>query len=330
MKKRSKKFVLPLCLVSLAVLCSYAQQFDLPGVSLSRLPALQVDGEGRAFVAAGRLLLRLNSELVPEQNITLGAGAVDISLNSGGERLVVCTEDSTCAVYSTDDLSAVSLVQQSALTPVVNSIALFTAGNSFYVGSYDPTARSGGGNGGILRLRQIDGLEGPSNFVQSTDYGVLTSSFGRDFFGGFVSGTNAYYIATDSSPQSTRGIKVMRVCHGTGCPGGSASCEFLALYEETIGTCGSGSFGSDDGVCGMSVVEDFAGTSGTSILVSRCRPGAPSSNVVCLVTVAEVDMIMSERFTKCSTEPDRSTLRSDLVWTSNLVQCSAIIVSSDT
>ena len=129
--------------------------------SLSRPPTLQVDGEGRAFVGAGRQLLRLNSELVPEQNITLSAGAVNISLSSGGERLVVCLEDSSCAVYNASDLSAEpSLVQASALTNVVNR------GQLLYVGSFDPTD-SGSGVFGTIRLSQVGGVEGANNFVRT-------------------------------------------------------------------------------------------------------------------------------------------------------------------
>ena len=267
--------------------------------SLSRPPTLQVDGEGRAFVAAGRQLLRLNSELVPEQNITLSAGAVTISLSSGGARLVVCLEDSSCAVYNASDLSAVpSLVQASALTDVVNRVALFTAEDSFYVGIFD-TTDPGAGVSGTIRLSQVGGAEG-ANFVRSMNYDTLSGTFQRDFFAGFMSGTNAYYIASDTNPVDTRGIKVMRVCHVTGCPGGSATCGISALYEEQL-VCGDRSFGDvGDGVCGVSVVEDFAGTTGTGIVISRCRQGFQGSNVVCYVPVAEVDRIMDTRYDSCS------------------------------
>ena len=207
-------------------------------------------------------LLRLNRELVPEQNITLSAGAVNISLSSGGERLVVCLEDSSCAVYNASDLSAEpSLVQASALTDVVNRVALFTAGDSFYVGIYDPTDDPSGGVSGTMQLSQVGG----SDFLRSVFYDTFLGTFQRDFFAGFMSGTNAYYIASDTNPADTRGIKVMRVCHVTGCPGGSATCGISALYEELL-VCGERTFGSvGDGVCGVSVVKNFAGTKGTGI-----------------------------------------------------------------
>ena len=258
-----------------------------------------MDGEGRAYVAAGRQLLRLNSELVPEQNITLSAGTIDISLSSGEEKLVVCLENSSCAVYNASDLSVEpSLVQASALTDVVNGVALFTAGDSYYAGSHELIDESDV-PAGIIQLTQVGGLEG-ANFVRSMDYDTLPGTFQRNFFAGFMSGTNAYYIASDTNPVDTRGIKVMRVCHVTGCPGGSATCGISALYEELL-VCGARSFGSvADGVCGVSVVEDFAGTTGTGIVISRCRQGFQASNVVCYVPVAEVDRIMDTRYDSCS------------------------------
>ena len=310
--------------VSVAVLCCCrcsAQQITVADGSLSRPPTLQVDGEGRAFVAAGRQLLRLNSELVPEQNITLSAGAVNISLSSGGERLVVCLEDSSCAVYNASDLSEPSLVQASALTDTVNGVALFTAGDSFYVGSHellDPNAVPSG----IIRLSQVGGLEG-ANFVRSMNYDTFLGSFQRDFFAGFISGTNAYYIAYDPNPTNTRGIKVMRVCHVTGCPGGSATCGISALYEELL-VCGGVSFGAvGDGVCGVSVVEDFAGTTGTGIVISRCRQGFQVSNVVCYVSVAEVDRIMDTRYDSCS----MGNIEVNLEWTQFNGLCRELDVS---
>ena len=51
-----------------------------------------------------------------------------------------------------------------------------------------------------------------------------------------------------------------------GCP-----CSFSALYEEDF-TCGASvSAGVNDRICGLSVMENFAGSPGTSIIVSRCR-----------------------------------------------------------
>ena len=53
-------------------LCSSQLQFPLPNVPLARPPTLQVDAEGRAFVAAGNQLMRLSSDLLPQGRLHRG------------------------------------------------------------------------------------------------------------------------------------------------------------------------------------------------------------------------------------------------------------------
>ena len=249
-------------------LCNAWTNFTVPGESSRRRPpAQQVDGEGRAFVAAGNQLLRLNSDLGIEQNITLSSDAVNISLSSGEEWLVVCSADLSCVVHSANDLSTMSLTSASALANA-NRVALFTAGDSFYVGSHDPTNTSA--LGGILRLQQVYELSGSSEFTRSTDYEVSRDNFQRDFFSGFLSGSNSYYVVSDHSPSSIREVRIMRVCHVTSCPSGASTCGVTAVYEEIIPCGGSIADSADDGVCGVSLdlVEDFAGTSGPSLVIA--------------------------------------------------------------
>ena len=284
------------CLLVLLSLCNALSNFTVPGEP-SRPPALQVDGEGRAFVAAGNQLLRLNSDLGIEQSVTLSSDAVNISLSSGGEWLVVCSSDLSCAVHSANNLSTVSSTSGSALA-AANRVALFTAGDSFYVGSHEATSTTRG----ILRLQQVYGLSGSSDFTRSTDYAVSTTSFQRDFFSGFLSGTNSYYIVSDLQPSSRRDVRIMRVCHVTSCPSGASTCGVTAVYEEII-PCGGSLItdSADDGVCGVSLVEDFAGTSGPSLVMARCRQDqSVKSNRICVVPISEVDSLMDERYDDCS------------------------------
>ncbi len=99
----------------------------------------------------------------------------------------------------------------------------------------------------------------------------------------------------DNTP--TRQLKIMRVCHVTGgCP-----CSFSALYEEDF-ICGASVSGVDvnDRICGLSVVENFAGSPGTSIIVSRCRGDASTrSNIVCVMNLTDVDRNMDLRYSEC-------------------------------
>jgi hypothetical protein len=282
----------------------HAQQITVADGPLSRPPALQVDGEGRAFVAAGRQLLRLNRELVPEQNVTLSSHILDISLSSGGGSLFVCFESRSCAVYNTGDLSAGPILERdSVLTDVVNRVALFTAGDSFYVGMFDPTDAGVPGiidGFSTIRLSQVGGFGRASNrFTRSRDYAVIERDYNRNFYAGFRSGNNAYYLTIDARSREEPALKVTRLCHATGCPGGTDTCAVTALYEERI-VCGGSIHATRDGICGLSVVEDFAGITGTSILVSRCRQDSRVSNVICLLPVADIDRVMDDRYSSCS------------------------------
>ena len=298
-------------------LCNALSNFTVPGES-SRPPALQVDGEGRAFVAAGNQLLRLNSDQGIEQSVTLSSDAVNISLSSGGEWLVVCSADLSCAVHSANDLSTVSSTSASALA-AANRVALFTAGDSFYVGSHDPTDMGTSAPGGILRLQQVYGLSGSSDFTRSTDYAASRDNFQRDFFSGFLSGNNSYYVVSDHRPGSISNVRIMRVCHVTSCPSGTSPCGVTAVYEEIIPCGRSIADTADDGVCGVSLVEDFAGTSGPSLVMARCRQDqSTTSNLICVVPISEVDSRMDGRYDDCSS----GTGSLNVAWIANSLTCS--------
>ena len=113
-------------------------------------------------------------------------------------------------------------------------------------------------------------------------------------------GDNAYFVVTDHNTGEIHGIRIMRVCHVTGCPDGNSAREFTALYETNIPNCGRSLSEDDDTVCGVSVVEDFAGVSGTSLLISRCRLKSSFNNLVCLIPLSEVDRNMDNRYDECS------------------------------
>ena len=64
-----------------------AQQREFP---LSAAPSdMKVDGEGRVFLAAGNQLLRLDSTLALQENVTLGGSVLRVALSSGESRVVV-------------------------------------------------------------------------------------------------------------------------------------------------------------------------------------------------------------------------------------------------
>ena len=260
--------------------------------SLSASPSdMKVDSGGRVFLAAGNQLLRLDGSLALQENVTLGSSVLRVALSSDERRVVVCLSDLSCAVYNASDFGAGEQLRRTeAGSASSDEVALFTAReNSFYVGSIV------GGIFGSMNLRQYG--FGDTDFVRSTDYRVLQSSLMRTFFGGFVNGTNAYYFVADSSPSVVRGLRVLRVCHISTC---SSPCTFNALYELRI-DCGRGSFPSTSVICGLSVLDSFAGSSDTTVVLARCNAaGVSARNRVCSFQLADIDREMDRKYTECA------------------------------
>ena len=151
-----------------------------------------------------------------------------------------------------------------------SEVALFTAReNSFYVGSI----RIGAMNS--MNLRQYG--FGDGDFVRSRNYRIERSGFVRTFFGGFVNGTDTYYFMTDDKPREVRGLRVLRACDTT-C---SSSCNFAALYEVEI-DCGA--YPQNSVICGLSVLDNFAGSSDRTVVLARCKSaGLAARNRVCSI-----------------------------------------------
>ena len=221
-----------LFVVALIVSCTCQQstlpQYGLPS-SLSRPLSLQVDGSGRVFVGAGDQLIRLDSNLVPQENLTLASEVVvNISLSSDGSRLVVCLTDLSCAVYNATDFSTGPVFSRAGALVSLQEIALFATEDSFYVGSVELEGSATDRN---IVLGEY-GLNGSRTVMYNND----RNGFERVFYGGFVRGGYAYYFVTDDvTPNINNGdaLRVMRVCDGTP--------QFSVLYETQL-TCGGRTF----------------------------------------------------------------------------------------
>lgn len=267
-------------------------QFSLPERSLTRTPpGLQVNEEGAVFVSSGNQLLRLNGNLDLEQSVNLTSKVIRLSLTTEGNRLVVCSTDFSCSVYNASDLSAGPLIVYSSAIVGTDTVVLFTAPGTFYVGSI-----SGSSVNDRINLQQHSAYG--YGFSRSADY-VISNNDGlkKTLYDGLVVGSNAYYFAVDSNPSRIRALRVMRVCH---CPGNSNfSCRFMALYEEGF-FCG-GAIGRDnDNICGVTILEDFADSPGPVFIVARCREDSPSSNIICLINLTRIDNHMDMRYDSCS------------------------------
>ena len=260
--------------------------------SLSASPSdMKVDGGGRVFLAAGNQLLRLDSTLALQENVTMDSSVLRLALSSDERRVVVCLSDLSCAVYNASDFGAGEHPRRTGASVSSDVVALFTAKeNSFYVGSVV------GGASPSMNLGQYGFVE--ESFARSTNYRIERRSFMRTFFGGFVNGTNAYYFTTDGSPSEVRGLRVLRACDISTCSMGS--CNFDALYELRI-DCGGGTHPQNSVICGLSVLDGFAGSSDTTVVLARCNSaGTSPRNRVCSYRLADIDLEMDRKYTECA------------------------------
>ena len=289
----------PLLLVLLLAVCCSCQQSTLPQYglpsSLSRPPSLQVDGSGRVFVGAGDQLIRLDSNLVPQENLILAnESVVNISLSSDGNRLVVCLTDLSCAVYNATDFSTGPVFNRAGALVSTQEIALFATEDSFYVGSVELE--------GSLRFRNIVLGEYGLSDSRTVMYNIDRSSFERVFYSGFVRGGYAYYFVGDVGDNNDDpALRVMRVCDGTP--------QFSVLYETQL-TCGGRTFSANDQICGLSVMESFSTLNEPTVVVTRCRDG--NANLVCLFTLAQIDNEMDRIYDRCSSSI--GSFQVDVAW----------------
>ena len=292
-----------LALSLLTVFSTQDQRFNLPAQQSPRSPDLQTDGSGRAYVSSGSQLYRLNSSLGLEEARELRSEAVNISLSSDGRWLVVCLADLSCEVYNANNFSAGHVLRRENVITSTENIALFAAEDSFYIGSITTDNHNEAAQQQILlgqyRLSALNlGIAEVWN-----NYSITQFNFERNFYSGFIFGDSAYYFAIDSNPASFRGIRVMRVCHNS---------NFSALHELTIG-CGGIAPTSNTRISGVSLVRDFAGLSGTTVVLSRSRPGN-NQNYVCLYSLEAIDDVMQRKYCSCSSAGNESVEEIALAW----------------
>ena len=262
------------------------QRFSLP--EASRI--FRADSQGRTFVAAGNRLFRLNRDLVLQETVNLPNPAVDIDIETVAERLVVCSQIS-CTIFNTNNLNNIIATRG---FPLGNRdyVNVFTAGYTFYLTNITLPF---GGNDGTIILRQY-GYSEANTFLRSQQFHITAANLNRKIYRGLLSGNYTYFIVFDHTPYA---LKVMRVCHASGCAGVSR-CSFQALYEETFTCGGDPSNDENDRICDVSLVENFAGTSGASIVISKCRPQDILDNAVCVIKIADIDATMDRRYNECT------------------------------
>ena len=111
-------------------------------------------------------------------------------------------------------------------------------------------------------------------------------------------GANAYYFVADGEPTAVRGLRVymLRTCDSSSCTG--TPCTFEALYELRI-DCGGGTFPQGSVICGLSVLDSFAGFSETTVVSARCNAGTSGCNHICSFRLADIDSKMNRKYNEC-------------------------------
>ena len=112
-----------------------------------------------------------------------------------------------------------------------------------------------------------------------------------------MNGTNAYYFMADGSPSDVRGLRVLRACDISTC---SSPCNFDALYELRIDCGGGNPLPQNSVICGLSVLDSFAGSSDTTVVLARCNTGTSARNRVCSFQLADIDREMDRKYTQCA------------------------------
>ena len=228
---------------------------------------------GDVFVGAGGTLYRLSSELQQLQNVSVPDSVLGLTTTADGDYLVACFTNRRCAVYNTTTLNTVTTGFENdnfVNTGVtVTNIALFTAQLSGM-----PTIFTGAGEdltNDRFRLRQL-GFAG--SIVLANFPSIPSSSVTRQIYGGFVYGSNAYFLALDTEGASTT-MYIFRVCNDG---------QLAARYELQL-TCGGTALSSSSVITGVSEVD------GTLVVSVDGR--------VCSYNLTTIDTTLDNFFTSC-------------------------------
>ena len=226
---------------------------------------------GDVFVGAGDTLYRLSSELQQLQNVSVPDSVLGLTTTADGDYLVACFSNRRCAVYNTTTLNTVDSVieSQNFLPSGVTDIALFTSSSlemrTVYVGFRD-------GNRFELRQRGFAGNTYLKTYQSFASPNELTLT--RQIYGGFVYGSNAYFLALDTTLISTT-MYIIRACNDG---------QLDARYELQL-TCGGTALSSSSVITGVSEVD------GTLVVSVDGR--------VCSYNLTTIDTTLDNFFISC-------------------------------
>ena len=256
--------------------------------------------------------------LEPLENVTVSGGGefVRLALSPDGNTLVGCLggDSRTCLVYDSEDLSSgPSARVDNAHYNSENGLAIIAMNDSFYLGSEG--AFEGGGNDNIY-LAQYNYSSDTVRTTGGERYRVDHADFVRYFYGGIARNGYVYYFVADQDPSS---VRVLRVCD---CARTTCSSQFEALYEQVLQCIGSA---ATTRVCGVHLLESFAGLAGPLVVVTQCDDGN-TRNRACAFLLSNIDGDMDAYFNECKAGTHSSF---QLPWDLSR-QCSQLRVSFTT
>lgn len=288
--------------------CSSGQQ-PLASYSLPSPPsAAAIEREnGEVFIATDSQLLRLNRDLGLSDSVDINGKLVRIAPSPDGNKLVGCLggDTRTCFVYETSDLtSGPSATVENAHYNPENGLAIVTDADSFYLG--EGSVNQHGANDNIY-LAEYNYTSEMVRTTGNVRFRIERPDFVRQFHGGFTRNGYIYYLVADRGHRTA--IRVIRVCD---CTGRQWDSEFEALYELIL-ECRSSTI-DNTRVCGVDVVESFAGETGPLVVVTRCENVTNGArNRICAFKLADIDGDMDAYFHVCKTEAGNNA-DSELPW----------------
>ena len=254
-------------------------------------------GSGRVY--------RLNGSLVQQEVVQFPSGTtvLRMALSSDQSKLIVSVSNGSCIVYNASNLDKPLAGTFKNVQAVGNDkVALVSApvsggGNSFYVGS---------SNGTVNLIGQY-GLDRNLGRTSGNLFSVTASPFNRDWYGGFVAGSYAYFVVMDLSATSAPiGVRVVRVCDN------SNGTSISAMYEVYLDCLFSyGSIFSNARITGASLVSYPMSPGGPyedTFVIGMVSPPLNAQvptyrSRVCTYSLSQINAIIDNSSSNCSSQP---------------------------
>ena len=306
---------LAICVASIYIVLGHllfdqcnAQALNRFDVDTGTVNAAVVSSRGQVLVGvtltgnSGSCLYSLDGNLAQRDMAKCHSGVsiLKLALGPDGDTVVVCMSNRSCIVHSSSNMTAgpVRVIRNAFITTSNDGVALVSApviggGNSFYVGS---------SNGTVILIGQygLDGAAGSVSRSSGNLFGVTaTGSFTRNWFGGFVAGSYAYFVVLDVS-TSANAMRVLRVCDS------SNETSVAAMYETELNCLGlTGRIDATSRFAGVSLVNAYPNGSSFEprLVVGAVTPntnGGTYQSRVCTFSLPKIDFAIASASSQCS------------------------------